>query len=258
MNASESADLSRSAALVSEPKRTEAVLDLLAGFGSADDVESAVGRFHDALSFIGADAGVFLSAIKDDAARTSYRSLLACDPVWAIEYARLGWHEHDPWLRHALHNEDPVRDTELELLPGEQEFAQAAKKFGFASAIVVPAPSSAGTSRVGVLSLGSRRPGYFDDASYPQVRILATMLAMELHRWMRSAARKEMLTQSRIKPEDIELLRYELTGCTSKAIAQALNIAPQTVDTRFHRLCLRLDVPDRRSAARVARLYGLL
>jgi len=243
---------------VNAPGRGDKVLNLLAGLGSADNAESAVERFNDALRLIGADAGVFLSAIRDDASRTSYRSLLACDPVWAIEYARLGWHERDPWLRHALHNEDPVRDFELDLLPGEQEFVQAAARFGFASAMVVPAPSSAGTSRIGVLSLGSRRPDFFGSDSYPQIRIAATMLAMELHRWVRSAARNELLVKARIKPEDIELLRYEQAGRTSRAIAQALNIAPQTVDTRFHRLCARLDVPDRRSAARVARLYGLL
>lgn len=258
MNASDIAELIGNETLVNGPGRGDEVLDLLAGFSSADDAESAVGRFHGALELIGADAGVFLSAIRDDAARTSYRSLLACDPVWAIEYARLGWHEHDPWLRHALHNEEPVRDFELKLLPGETEFVQAAAEFGFDSAMVVPAPSSAGTSRVGVLSLGSRRRGFFDSDSYPQIRIVATMLAMELHRWMRRAARKELLVKARIKPEDIELLRYEQAGNNSRAIAQALHIAPQTVDTRFHRLCARLDVPDRRSAARVARLYGLL
>ena len=252
------AELLGRATLVDEPGSSARVLNLLAGFNSADNAESAVGQFHDALELIGADAGVFLSAISDDAARTSYRSLLACDPVWAIEYARLGWHEHDPWLRHALHNEDPVRDTELKLLPREHEFVQTAAKYGFASAMVVPAPSSAGTSRVGVLCLGSNRPGFFDGDAYPRVRIVATMLAMELHRWMRRAACKELLAKARIRPEDIDLLWHEQAGHTSKVIAKAMNVPPQTVDTRFHRLCMRLDVPDRRSAARVARLYGLL
>jgi DNA-binding CsgD family transcriptional regulator len=238
--------------------RETKLLSLLAGFDSAADAEMAVGRFHDALELIGADAGVFLSAIRDDAAHTSYRSLFACDPVWAIEYAKLGWHAHDPWLRHALHNEDPVRNTELQLLPREREFVQTAAKYGFASAMVVPAPSSAGTSRVGVLCLGSNRPGLFDGAACAKVRIVATMLAMELHRWMRRAACRELLVKARIKPQDIELLRHEQAGHTSRVIAQAMSVAPQTVDTRFHRLCSRLNVPDRRSAARVARLYGLL
>jgi DNA-binding CsgD family transcriptional regulator len=143
-------------------------------------------------------------------------------------------------------------------MPREQEFVQTAAKYGFATAMVVPAPSSAGTSRVGVLCLGSSRPGFFDGDAYPQLRIVATMLAMELHRWMRRAAAKELLAKARIRPDDIELLRHEQAGHTSKVIAQDLNVAPQTVDTRFHRLCTRLDVPDRRSAARVARLYGLL
>ncbi|KQV46965.1 hypothetical protein ASC95_25985 [Pelomonas sp. Root1217] len=252
------AELPGCATLVDARGSGAKMLNLLAGFNSADNAELAVERFHDALELIGADAGVFLSAIRDDAARTSYRSLLACDPVWAIEYARLGWHEHDPWLRHALDNEDPVRDTELKLMPREQEFVQTAAKYGFATALVVPAPSSAGTSRVGVLCLGSSRPGFFDGDAYPQLRIVATMLAMELHRWMRRAAAKELQAKARIRPDDIQLLRHEQAGHTSKVIAQDLNVAPQTVDTRFHRLCTRLDVPDRRSAARVARLYGLL
>ena len=258
MNTSADAEQVGRSALADEPENGAKVLDLLAGFSSADNAESAVGQFHEALALIGADAGVFLSAISDDAARTSYRSLLACDPVWAIEYARLGWHENDPWLRHALHNEDPVRCSELKLLPREQEFVQTAAKYGFASAMVVPAPSSAGTSRVGVLCLGSSRPGFFDGDAYPKVRIVATMLAMELHRWIRRAACRDLLLKARIKPEDIELLRHEQAGRTSRLIALELNVAPQTVDVRFHRLCTRLDVPDRRSAARVARLYGLL
>jgi DNA-binding CsgD family transcriptional regulator len=233
-------------------------LDLLTGFDIADNADSAVQQFHGALELIGADAGVFLSVIRDDAARTSYRSLMACDPVWAIEYARLGSHEHDPWLRYALHNEDPVRHTELKVLPSEEAFVQASSRFGFASAVVVPAPSSAGTSRIGVLCLGSNTRGFFDGERYRIVRIVARALAMELHGWMRRAARRQLVARTGIKPEEIELLRHEGDGHTSKVIAAELHVSPKTVDCRFQRLCTKLDVPDRRTATRVAWLYGLL
>ncbi len=81
---------------------------------------------------------------------------------------------------------------------------------------------------------------------------------MELHRWLLQAIRRELLAQSRITPQEIELLRHQEAGHTSKVIGAALSIEAKTVDCRFQRLSAKLDAPDRRTAARIARLYGLL
>ncbi|WP_457323866.1 LuxR C-terminal-related transcriptional regulator [Roseateles sp. P5_E11] len=246
------------AALTAAPDYGARILQILPSIGDADSAASAVAHFRRALRLIGADAGVFLSVIRDDATRTSYRSLVACDPLWAIEYVQCGWHEHDPWLRHAIHCAEPIRGTELEIRPDEEVFVRTSMRLGFASAVVAPAPSEAGMSRVGVLCLGSHTLGFFDGEGYQLVRVIARALAMELHRWLLRAIRSELLALSRVTPQEIELLRHEEAGHSSKMIGAELNIEAKTVDCRFQRLSAKLDAPDRRTAARIARLYGLL
>lgn len=247
-------------ALTSTPDYTAQVVGLLPALGKAGSTEAAVELFHQAVNRLGADAGAFTSYLRDDASRTSFRSLLACDPVWPAAYAKHGWHRHDPWLRHAAYDTEPIRASELKLTTAEESaFAATAAGLGFASAVIAPAPTTVGLSRVGVLTLGSHRAGFFDDdRGYATVRILARALAMELHGWLQQALRKELLIKSRITAADIELLRHEAAGHTSKVIAAAMNIEAKTVDCRFQRVNAKLDAPDRRTAARIARLYDLI
>ena len=179
--------------------------------------------------------------------------------MWGTQYVTHGWYDHDPWLRHATHDSEPIRGSELRLAcAAEEAFVQASATLGFASAVIAPAPTCAGASRIGVLCLGSKSAGFFDDGGYAKLRVLARALAMELHRWLLQTIRQELLTRSRLTPADIELLRHEQAGHTSKAIGAALHIEAKTVDCRFQRVSAKLQAPDRRSAARIARLYGLL
>lgn len=247
------------AELTRSPDYGMRVIDLLPVIGEADSTESAMHLFRTAVMLLGADAGVFMSYLRDDATRESYRSLLACDPSWASEYARHGWFHHDPWLRHATHETEPTRSSELKLTTADEAaFAEASAKLGFASAVIAPAPSGFGRSRVGVLCLGSQRADFFDDEGYGKVRVLARTLAMELHSWMMRSIRRELLLKSRLTAADIELLRHEAAGHSSKLIGATLNIEAKTVDCRFQRVCAKLEAPDRRTAARIAQLYGVL
>lgn len=247
------------AELTRSPEYGARLIEILPAIGDAPTAEIAVDLFRQATTQLGADAGVFMSYLRDDATRASYRSLLACDPLWASEYARRNWHDNDPWLRHATHETEPARSSELRLASADEEaFAQASASLGFASAVIAPAPTCAGQSRIGVLCLGSNRARFFDDDGYGKVRVLARALSMELHRWLLQAIRKELLAKSRLTASDIELLRHEKAGHTSKVIGAALNIEAKTVDCRFQRISAKLDAPDRRTAMRIARLYGLL
>lgn len=232
---------------------------VLQRISSADAPDELLAAFREATLTLGADAAVFTSYIRDDATLASYRTLLACDPAWAPEYARQDWHADDPWLRHALHDSEPIRSTEL-VLRSEREraFVEAAAGMGFASAVIVAAPSSQGPSRVGVLCLGSTTTGFFEDQGYETLRILARALAMELHACMRRSIRRELMVRSRLTPKDIELLRHEASGHSSKVIAAALNTEAKTIDCRFQRVSAKLESPNRRAAVRVARLYGLI
>lgn len=245
-------------ALTCAPDYGARVLELLPALGDAANSEIATNLFRQVLVLIGADAGVFTSCVRDDATRVSFRALHACDPLWASEYARRHWNDHDPWLRFAAQQTEPILASELQLLPCEHDFATTSATLGFASALIAPAPTSAGSSRVGVLSLGSHNLGFFEGGSFPMLRVLARALAMELHRWQLQNIRAELLARSRVKPTDLELLRHEEAGHTSKVIAEAMNLPTSTIDCRFQRVAAKLDVPDRRSAARKARLYGLI
>ena len=234
-------------------------LEVVRAVQDAESVQTLFEVYRQALDCLGVDAAVFTSYLRDDATRSSYRSLPACDPVWASEYARHGWCENDPWLRHAAHDTEPIRSSQLALCsPREQEFTEAASLHGFASVVIVPAPTSAGLSRVGVLGLGSATPGYFDDEGYGTLRVLARALAMELHAWLRQSIREELLIKSRLTTSDIELLRHAAAGHISKVIAATLHTEAKTIDCRFQRVCAKLDAPNRRVAVRIARLYGLI
>lgn len=215
--------------------------------------------FHDIVAGLGANAGVFLSCLRDDATRTSFRSMWACEPSWAAEYASHQWFEHDPWLRYASSNAEPIRSSELACSSKEDfNFIHIAAQHGFASALIAPAPSPVGLSRVGVLCLGSPYLSQFDGESYPKVRVLARALSMELHHWIARSMREELLQGVRLTEADLSLLRHEASGHSSKVIGAAMNLEAKTIDCRFQRLNAKLGAPDRRSAVRIARLYGLL
>lgn len=234
------------------------MLDLLRVLGDAPDDVTALDHLEEALHLMDADSAVFVSFVREATTRSAFRWLLACDPLWALEYSTQGWHEHDPWLRHALHGTEPTRDTELHIQPDEQAFASTSARLGFASAVIVPAPTDAGSSRVGMLCIGSRTPGFFTEDVFNRLRVPARALAMELHRWVLRSARRELIGETRITDDEIELLRHEAAGRTSKHIGALLDIEAKTVDSRFQKVLAKLQVPDRHTAARVARLYGVI
>lgn len=246
-------------ALIAAPDYAVDVLSIVARIAEASDTGAAVRLLHDAALRLGADGAMFTSFVRDDATLASYRFLLACDPVWGLQYAKNNWCLDDPWLRYALYNTEPVV---AEMLPPAGERAQwvteAASHFGFASTLVVPAPTAAAQSRVGVLCLGSARQGFFAGEGGAALRCLARGLAMELGDWMHRQIRLELMTRARISDDDLMLLRHEQQGHSSKAIAAELHLEPKTVDCRFHRLSLKLGTANRRAAVRLAEIYGLI
>lgn len=251
-------DLFSLESLSADPGYASSVLAALPGIGDADSPVTAISGFRQALRLIGVDAGVFQSVIRDEIGRASHRAILACDPLWAIEYTRRNWHDRDPWIRHAQRSSEPVRSSELEVLPCEEDFVRTSSGFGFASALIAPAPSCVGPACIGVLSLGSQNPGFFETSASRLMRIIGRALAMELHRWLLHFVRQEMVDRLHIRTSDIELLKQLVAGHSSKSAARELHVDPRAVDGRCQRLLSKLNVPDRKSAIEVARLYGLV
>ena len=70
--------------------------------------------------------------------------------------------------------------------------------------------------------------------------------------------RRELLVRARITPSDLELLRHEYHGHSSKHIAAVLQVSPSSINSRFQRMNTKLGVPNRRTAARLAAECGLL
>ena len=133
------------------------------------------------------------------------------------------------------------------------------RQFGFRSAYIVPAPTSGGLSRVGVLCLGSSAaPGFFDDDGYLTLKMLARALAMELHEWWIARIKRELVVNARLMDDDLALLAHERLGHSTKLIAAALDMSPNAMDSRFQRLNAKLGVPNRKAAAQLAAEYGLI
>jgi DNA-binding CsgD family transcriptional regulator len=135
---------------------------------------------------------------------------------------------------------------------------ELAAQFGFRSALIVPAPSSGGLTRTGVLCLGSSVPGFFDDAGYLSLKVLARSLAMELHEWWIARIKSELLQSAQLTAEDLALLAFERRGHSTKYIATRLHLSPHAINSRFQRMNARLGVPNRKSAAQLAAEYGVI
>lgn len=244
---------------VAEADYAAKVCAAVARIGAAPDASAVLGAMKCAVNCLGADGGVFTSFVRDDATSLSYRSLLACDSLWGVEYARNGRFLDDAWLHYALCNASAIHASELTpSIPAQRTFCETAAKLGFASAVIVPAPSAAGHSRLGVLCLGSATEGYFEADGYLLFRCLAQGLAMELHHWWYRRIRDELIAKVKITADDLTLLRHEQQGHSSKVIAIALNTLAKTIDCRFQRLTSRLGMANRRAAVRYAELYGLI
>lgn len=223
-----------------------------------DDAE-AIAALRAASSALGADGAVFCSAIRHDAALTIVRALIACDVDWINDYARAGWFEDDPWLHYAAQSSYPIIASELRPEGTLQnEMLDAVRNHGFASAVVVPAPSSLGPSRVGVLCIGSRMEGRYEGSALSALRPLACGLAMEVSDWCLRQTRAHLVVRAQLTSDDLEMLRQHARGCGTKEIARLMGVASTTIDTRMQRLNYRLGVANRRDAIRVARVYGLL
>jgi hypothetical protein len=225
----------------------------------AADEAQAVEVLMSAANCMGAECAAFVSFIRDDPSHESFRFLLACDPVWCLEYEQQAWYADDPWLTYALSHTEPARASEISTGSGQQKAAvRLAEQHGFCSAAIVPAPSSSGLSRVGVLCLGHSQRGYFEGEGFATLKILARSLSMELHEWWVNRIKRQLVAEARISEDDLMLLRHERAGLISKEIAAQLGTSKSSVDSRFQRISDRLGVPNRRAAAALAAEYGLI
>ena len=248
------------AELALQPTYSSNVMAIIDRLAHAVDEVQALDGLAAAADQMGTDAAAFVSFIRDDPSHESFRFLLACDPVWCLEYERRAWYTNDPWLQYSLTHSEPARGEDI--APGsaqQRAVVELAAQFGFRSALIVPAPSSGGLSRIGVLCLGSSTPGFFDDEGYLTAEDAGTHLGDGTARMVdrsnqartgRSARGSWMTT--------LALLAHERLGHSTKLIANALDMSPNAINSRFQRMNARLGVPNRKAAAQLAAEYGLI
>ena len=100
-NCSPAMQLHRSLAdRVAEPAYSANAMAAIHKLAQASDEAQAVDVLAAASDRLGTDAAAFVSFIRDDPSHESFRFLLACDPVWCLEYERRAWYSTDPWLQY--------------------------------------------------------------------------------------------------------------------------------------------------------------
>lgn len=232
---------------------------LVARICEASDQATALSLLRLTVRTMGAEHAVFVSFVRDSVEVSACRFMLACDPAWCRQYLEGGHLTHDPWLAYAAHHADPIVASTLPI--GDTSALQTveiALRNGFASAVLAPAHSGAGHSRISLLCLGSSRAGFFEAEGFGHFRLGARLLAAELHDWWLARIRRELVVKSRISASDLDLLRHERQGHSSKRIAAELQVSTSSINSRFQRMNIKLGVPNRRVAARLAVECGLL
>lgn len=247
------------AQVVAEADYTERIAGVAERIAEARDQATVHALLTEGVHALGAEHAVFVSFIRDNADLSACRFMLVCEPGWCQRYLEAGCFAHDPWLAYAAHHSEPIPASSLSVLDAEgQRVIALAMENGFASAALVPAHSGAGHSRISLLCLGSTQPGFFEGEGFGRFRLGARLIAAELHDWWLGRIRRELIVKARITQADLELLRHEHQGHSSKRIAAELNVSKSSINSRFQRMNTKLGVPNRRLAARLAVECGLL
>lgn len=240
------------------------VCEVVARVGSRPDGPQLVRLLTEAVDHLGADAGYYASVVLEGETVISHRLLLACDPTFGLALERFVAAGDDPWLRQAMTTSEPFCASHASATHyGGSDLERFAAKHGFRSALVMPVPAGGGMPRrrvvrLGVMALGSWSVGFFENEASPSLRVLARALAMELHESYGSFLSRERIRADAISPTDLELLRRDRAGETSKAIAREMKTTLHAIDQRFYRLGLKLGARSRHAAVRIAVEYGLI
>ena len=222
------------------PEHFSGIVSLVEQLAAQDTAPELVSTLRDATRRLGADASYF-ARIREDF--DSFRLLVACDPVWSLQYEGKDCFAADPWLRYARSHTEATLSANLE---GRQRARAADRRPCGALRVqlrLCRARTGGPGSRTGVLVLGSRRDNFFDDKGMPAFRCIARGLAMELHDRFTELMRSELRMRCHLTPFDLELLTHERDGRPTKVIATLLGCSVGAVDQRFHRLYARRASP---------------
>jgi len=225
----------------------------------AENAAELLDRLHEAVTAMGAGAGLYAAMIPESDAEQSTFTLFACDPRFATEQAALGPIAQHPWLRYAQGHTLPATDRQIPVTDSMDTAAmRLAARFGFNAHLVVPTGHGFKLQRVEMLCIGLDKPGAFEGEDAHEIRLLARALAGELHDWLTLRLSLGLRHDARLLATDLQLLHMEWNGLSSKVIAERTGLSVASVDSRFQRLNMRLNCRSRSASARRAAEYGLL
>lgn len=237
-------------------RRLSAALNRVLQRAHAVEVTAIV---EEVAGLLGCNGAVFASFTKGDEGFESYRYMVACVPSWCNLYVENRWFAIDPFLIYAQRNSEPAVGDEIPLrTEGQRLFRLRAKEAGFNSIAIIPCHTAAGRSRMGVLYLTHEAIDYFNREAMAAAKMCLRSIAAELLEWWSRKIREEILRDLPLRKEELDLLRLAHQGFGSKEIARLFGTKPSTIDQRFARLSLKLNVPSRAVAARWASENGLL
>lgn len=245
--------------VVAAPAYLDAIRDVALRMVAAANMAELLRLLTQGIKGLGARHGYFATYVRDDHGFGPCRTLLACDPEWALEYERDGHFAADPWLDYAATHSAPTLSSDIAVAAGaESATVDLARRFGFQSVVIVPTPAGGGSNRVGALVTGSPQRGYFEDAGYAAFRLAARVLAMELSESSRRVARSELIAANGLTHDELMLLQQARRGLSSKDLALRTGLSDQAVDCRFKRLLPKFRVHSRAEAVRLAADHGLI
>ena len=244
---------------IAAPEYLDRIGDVAERITRASGQASVQSLLSEGMAALGAENAVFVSFMRENLHVSSCRFMLACDPAWCRQYLDAGLIASDPWLAYASNHSEPLVASSLKVTEPERLRAiELATKNGFASAVLVPVHSGSSHTRVSLLCLGSRQVGQFEGIAFGRLKLGARVLACELHEWWLARLRNELMARARMTEGDLELLRHQCLGHSSKRIAAELRVSRSSINSRFQRMNSRLGVANRRMAARLAAECGLI
>ncbi|WP_077003246.1 autoinducer binding domain-containing protein [Variovorax sp. KK3] len=250
---------SRLAASLDDPVVLRRLNEALRQISQADHVAEATAILREITGLLACNGAVFASFVKNDEDFGSYRYIVACHANWCTRYLEQRWFAIDPFLIYAQHNSKVAVGDDIPLrTEGQRAFRQHARAAGFSSIAVVPCHTAQGRSRMGVLYLTSDDASYFNSESIESAKVWLRAIAVELLEWWTQKLKAELAHRLALRPIDIRLLQLAHRGFKSKEIARLLDSHPATIDQRFARLSMRLNVTSRALAAKLAHDNGLL
>jgi hypothetical protein len=125
--------------------------------------------------------------------------------------------------------------------------------------LIVPSPAVATSAQIGVLVLGSRSAGYFEDSSRTALRVMARSLSMELHAWRLAQSRHELIRRAQTHGHGHRPAAPRAQGLPHQGHPRHLRMTAPAIDSRFQRAqCASRRAQPQRRRRRLAATYGLV